>query len=245
MSTKTKAAGQGPCKAWHDPEMGIEYRVPYHPAFPKRARNLGGVWRDPAWFFDPRDEQRVRALCLEIFGDDGASPVELVTARVSFAESWAGEEHQGLYMFGRKIAQAFSRDSGAKIGKQVVVTAGEGFNSGGSRAHWRTTVIAGTVFEVRDVPRRAVEQEVIPEDMRDRVKIEILDAPEESPRPLVLTFDVVRLNDSLTGAKGITEEITVTVASGNPGGGPGDFENFIQKALSQWFDGANIQLKEK
>jgi hypothetical protein len=48
-------------------------KAPYHPDFPARARNLGGNWHAPpqTWHFDGRDLERVRALCLEIYGTDG------------------------------------------------------------------------------------------------------------------------------------------------------------------------------
>jgi len=45
----------------------------YHPGFPARARSLGGIW-DAArriWIFDVGDHDRVRSLCLEIYGTDG------------------------------------------------------------------------------------------------------------------------------------------------------------------------------
>ncbi|HYZ41439.1 MAG TPA: DNA repair protein RadC [Stellaceae bacterium] len=46
--------------------------TPYHPAFPARARSLGGVW-DAAqriWVFDAADHARVRSLCQAIYGTD-------------------------------------------------------------------------------------------------------------------------------------------------------------------------------
>ena len=47
---------------------------PYHPNFPARARSLGGDW-DPerrVWLFDASDGDRVRTLCREIYGTEGA-----------------------------------------------------------------------------------------------------------------------------------------------------------------------------
>ena len=51
----------------------IAVSSPYHPGFPARARSLGGIW-DAArriWIFDVGDHDRVRSLCLEIYGTDG------------------------------------------------------------------------------------------------------------------------------------------------------------------------------
>jgi DNA repair protein RadC len=50
----------------------IAVSSPYHPGFPARARSLGGIW-DRArrvWVFDAGDQDRVRALCREIYGTD-------------------------------------------------------------------------------------------------------------------------------------------------------------------------------
>ena len=46
-----------------------------------------------------------------------------------------------------KIAVAFSRDSGAKVGYGARMISGE-IDSGGSRANWYCTVKAGSVFEL-------------------------------------------------------------------------------------------------
>jgi DNA repair protein RadC len=50
--------------------------APFHPDFPARARMLGGAWDGArkAWLFDPRDAERVRTLCREIYGTDNDEP---------------------------------------------------------------------------------------------------------------------------------------------------------------------------
>src|SRR5215212_9422329 len=58
----------------------IAVSSPYHPSFPPRARQLGGTWDAGRliWLFDPRDEERVRGLCEEVYGPgfkDAASAV--------------------------------------------------------------------------------------------------------------------------------------------------------------------------
>jgi DNA repair protein RadC len=55
----------------------IAVNSPYHANFPPRARFLGGEW-DAArrlWVFDAGEENRVRSLCREIYGTDGADEV--------------------------------------------------------------------------------------------------------------------------------------------------------------------------
>jgi DNA repair protein RadC len=48
----------------------IAVSSPYHPQFPARARQLGGTWDAGRliWLFDARDEERVKALCEEVYG---------------------------------------------------------------------------------------------------------------------------------------------------------------------------------
>jgi DNA repair protein RadC len=52
----------------------IAVSSPYHPNFPARARFLGGEWdaERHIWMFDAKDDTRVRSLCREIYGTDGA-----------------------------------------------------------------------------------------------------------------------------------------------------------------------------
>lgn len=132
-------------------------KAPYNPDFPSEARLLGGKWRAPLWVFDSRDEERVRELCRLIYGTDGTGCNELVTLRVTVTGHWA-EQQDGIYLAGRQVARAFGRDSGAKLGPGVVVLSGR-FDSGGSVKNWTTECKAGTIFELRDVPRRAAEKE--------------------------------------------------------------------------------------
>jgi hypothetical protein len=42
------------------------------------------------------------------------------------------------------------------------------------------------------------------------------------------------------GFCGFTDVVTIAVRSGDPGGEPGEFEQYIRSALSDWYDGANI-----
>ena len=48
----------------------IAVSSPYHANFPARARQLGGAWDTGRliWLFDAQHEERVRALCEEVYG---------------------------------------------------------------------------------------------------------------------------------------------------------------------------------
>lgn len=137
---------------------------PYHPDFPARARELGGRWAasDKQWSFDPRDEERVKKVLREVYGEDG-SPADLVTVKVdldSLRDTCASNSQ--LFLFGREIAVRFGRDSHVKLGRGVVVTNGRFPSSGGSAKHPCLAGIADVLpdIEIRDVPRTLAEQEI-------------------------------------------------------------------------------------
>jgi len=76
--------------------------TPYHPNFPARARVLGGDWDAlrHVWIFDAREDDRVRALCREIYGTDsadGLAPIPHTTGQAGndFAEGAAVPHYFG------------------------------------------------------------------------------------------------------------------------------------------------------
>ena len=47
------------------------------------------------------------------------------------------------------------------------------------------------------------------------------------------------------GLRGYSDDITLTVDSGDPGGKSGEFENDMIDFLKEWYDGAKITLIEE
>jgi hypothetical protein len=156
---------------------------PYNKIFIERARYLGGKWKSPAWVFDARNEKMIREALLEVYGSDGEHKEELVTVELFFPEGYSSVVGEAITFFGRTIARAFGRDSGAKLGDGVVILSG-GFTSGGSMKNWHTTAYMGTRILVRDVPKklaedfydRKVEIKIIEEEKSDITKEELIDA---------------------------------------------------------------------
>ncbi|HRR40482.1 MAG TPA: hypothetical protein P5244_04545 [Syntrophales bacterium] len=131
---------------------------PYNADFVDRAKRLGGRWQSPSWVFDIRDEQAVRNLCRTIYGTDGQSIPDVVTIRATLDSS--KRAYQGpITLFGRVVARAFGRDSGARLGEGVILVSGR-FFSGGSRMNWYTEVKDGTVVRIHDIPRAAAEKAI-------------------------------------------------------------------------------------
>jgi DNA repair protein RadC len=90
---------------------------PYHPNFPARARLLGGEW-DVArrvWIFDAREDDRVRSLCREIYGTDGADGMAPLPSVVEHGRNEFSEAAAVPHYFGhRQRLRERLIDSGAE-----------------------------------------------------------------------------------------------------------------------------------
>ncbi len=58
-------------------------------------------------------------------------------------------------------------------------------------------------------------------------------------------FDIDFHGEPEAGITGYTDTVSIEVESGDPGGeyNPGDFVEHMMQALSEWFDGASVQLR--
>lgn len=119
---------------------------PYHPTFIQKARKLNGKWKSPHWIFDARDEQRVRDVCIAVYGTDGA-PVETTTVQMRVDNV----RDDQLYAYGRCVLSRPARDSRVKLGDGVIILEGHFSSSCGSR---NNPQIGGdnVLLEIRDVP---------------------------------------------------------------------------------------------
>jgi hypothetical protein len=136
----------------------IAVKSPFHPTFPAKARAIGGKWDGGTrrWTFDARDEERARALCMEIFGTDG-TPQATATVQIVVEQAWraVGREY---WRFGRRLINKMGRDSTPSLGDGVILVDGAFLSRGGSRANPIITMRGESVtLEVRDVPRAALE----------------------------------------------------------------------------------------
>lgn len=55
-----------------------------------------------------------------------------------------------------------------------------------------------------------------------------------------LKFEIDHAGEIGAGIHGFTDIVTIDVESGDPGGEPGEFMVFMQSALAEWYDGANV-----
>jgi hypothetical protein len=181
------------------------------PTLPAQAKKLGGRW-DPdskAWVFDPRDENRVAELYQSIYGywdTEGEPPSDAVTVRVT-ANYEVRELKSGIFLFGRLIAKASGRDTGAGLGPGIIIDNGS-VTSGGSRANWETIINKNATFEIKDVPLNLVDKECETKCWL----IEIVTSPEreallsEKKRLLERVDEIDVILESYNSA--VTEEVT-------------------------------------
>lgn len=124
--------------------------TPYNSEFVKKAKDLGGKWdaKNSTWVFKSSIEEYVDGLLIDIFGVTGESEYETCSLIV---KNFNMEQFNAdIELFGRTIARAFGRDTGAKLGEGIVWISGIK-DSGGSTKNWKTVIKNGN-FEIQDFP---------------------------------------------------------------------------------------------
>ena len=130
----------------------VTVHSPFCPAFPARARGLGGRWVSDKWEFAARDDARVRALCVEMYGSDGDDGAPTVDLHVDVNVFEGMFSQQALFLAGREIAHRPGRDSSVRLGQDVILIQGSFPGSGGSVRNPVLNTREGTILEVRGVP---------------------------------------------------------------------------------------------
>ena len=131
------------------------------------------------WILDYFEKQGVDVLNTneeddgdDNFIDDDTEEVEAVTLRITFMQD-KEVYHDDIRLFGKTIASAYGRDSGAKLGKDAVLIKGNAC-SGGSVKNWRTIIVAESVILLNNVPRQMYEKKKGVYDPEE-IKIEIVE----------------------------------------------------------------------
>ena len=142
----------------HDKEnYQIRVKTPYNAGFVSKARNLRGSWhkKTEEWVFDDSIEEYVKAALIQFYGTTGEGVVETCTLLITDFSAW--ERTGPVDLFGRTIARAFGRDSGAKLADDIIWIDGK-YKSGGSVKNWCTEVENAT-FEIQNFPLPRTEFE--------------------------------------------------------------------------------------
>lgn len=126
--------------------------TPYNTDFVSAVRRIGGSRWDRSrkcWEFPAQAIDAVRLIMKEVYGETDIETAEKVSVRVTFTDELCGDR-KPVTLFGKTIASAFGRDSGAKVGEDVAFI-NKMPRSGGSVKNWLTVVPKGAVAEIRDV----------------------------------------------------------------------------------------------
>ncbi len=131
---------------------------PYNPEFVRRIKGAGGKWdgQSKTWQVDERSIDAIRAIMRGVYGQDDL-PTETVTVKITVGEDRIIADRGPIVLFGRTVASARGRDSGARVGDGVSFEKGSCY-SGGSMKHWDTRIAPESIFTIYDVPKLAAEE---------------------------------------------------------------------------------------
>lgn len=126
-------------------------KTPYNAEFVKRIKKFGNAkWNGSAWTVDEAFLQPVREVLLEIYGyTDIDENTKTVTLKISTPKAIYADKTD-IIMFGKTIASARGRDSGARTGEDIAFIEG-GATSGGSVKNWETVIKENSTFIVKNV----------------------------------------------------------------------------------------------
>lgn len=151
--------------------------TPYSADFVKKIKRIGGArWNaaEKAWEIPVESVDAARGFMREVYGEtDISSPAVKVDVKIETTEHLAGH-CEGFSLMGRTVAQAWGRDSGAKIGEGVDFLK-KSPCSGGSAKNWETQIPKGAVFVIHNVAQE-IAQKFVSEDHWG-MKVEIVTAP--------------------------------------------------------------------
>lgn len=124
-------------------------QVEYNETFIKHAKMLQGKWKSPYWVFPEENEEFVRSLLLECYGEDGRFH-ETVTVDLDL-DAYGCDE--GCIMIGDiVIAKRAAMNQPVSLADNVMLIAGEFKDSGGFASSPAVTFMEGTAIRVKDLP---------------------------------------------------------------------------------------------
>lgn len=129
--------------------------TPYNAEFVKRIKGIGGAkWNgaEKCWTIPAEAVDSARDIMMDVYGEtdipDGSEKMKIrITALVDIEELRAP-----VSFFGKNLASASGRDSGARVGDGVILESGT-ISSSGSMRNWTSMIKKGAVLTLTDVPK--------------------------------------------------------------------------------------------
>lgn len=175
--------------------------TPYNPAFVKAIKGIGGAKWDAVkqcWSVPDTTVSAVRMIMEDVYGYSDQVSNDTVTLKVMFLSD-ASSICSDVVLFGKVMAHARGRDSGARVGDDVAYIHG-GASSGGSVKNWRSIVKEGSVAILSNVNKHVYKRAEADPD----IQVEIVEASgndrqkllEEKERLLKRIAEIDELLDS-------------------------------------------------
>jgi hypothetical protein len=183
----------------------VNIYVPCNKEFISEIKNIGSAkWNsdEKCWTVPEEYIDNVREMMMHIYGYSDISKNETVKVTVKFLEGVA-ETKDSVKIFGKDVSKATSRDSGARVGENVVLVSGK-IESGGSRVYWESQVEEGTIFSLSKVNKNVFDKE----KNNPPYKIEILDVKDEVERKSELIAEKEKLLSRISEIDKILENMS-------------------------------------
>ena len=135
--------------------------TPYNAEFVKRIKGIGGAkWNgaERYWTVPAEAVDSARDIMMDVYGEtdipDGSEKLKLrITALVDIEELRAPVSY-----FGKNLASASGRDSGARVGDGVILESGT-ITSSGSMKNWTSMIRRDAVMILTDVPETLYQRD--------------------------------------------------------------------------------------
>lgn len=140
--------------------------TPYNPDFVKAIKKIGGAKWDRekrCWAVPESAVDAAREIMKNVYGYNDNTPNETVKVRVKVINE-LNEWGSDVVLFGKVLSHATGRDSGARIGDDVVYIKG-GATSGGSAKNWDSEVKAGSEIILSNVNKNLYDNAEPNEDI--------------------------------------------------------------------------------
>ena len=133
---------------------------PYNKDFvAKIKKGIGGARWNPTekcWIVPESAIVAVREIMSDVYGYTDVEENIGITLKITFNEE-VEERCASVTLFGKTIARAYGRDSGARPGEDVAFVSG-GVTSGGSTRNWTSIVKAGSIVILSNVNKTLFEK---------------------------------------------------------------------------------------
>ena len=155
----------------------IKITTPYNKDF---VNKMHGVTRakwnrlENCWEAPEETINDVRGILKDVYGYSDIDSNETIKVKLTIIEeSYHEERCADVTAFGKILAHAYGRDSGAEIGRDDVTLVKGSIESGGSVKNWTTRVAEGSVFTLYNVNKNIFEKDI--NRVKEWAEVEIIE----------------------------------------------------------------------